>query len=141
MPFIPLINGRTFSWSDIEVRLLGNPRPLAGITEISWKSDNENDLHHGGGREAVSYSMGKKMYSGSMKLHLDEVAKIKKDLAVSDLGDLPPFDVVISYTAGAKITTETLVGVLITGEDHSSSAGGAVLEVNISFKFTQIVSR
>lgn len=134
-------NSRTYSWPDVEVRLLGNPRPLVGITEISWKADSENQHHHGAGRQPVAYSLGKSTYSGSMKLHLDEVSALKKAVGVSTMLDIPPFDIVISYVAGLKIMTETLVGVLINGEDHTSSSGGAVLEVSVSFTFAQVVNQ
>lgn len=141
MPIEPLALGRTYSWPDVEVRLLGNLRPIAGISEISWKEDNENQHNHGAGREAVSYSYGKSSYSGSMKLSLDEVQAIKNSLGVSSLGKLAPFDIIVSHNAGLKILTETLVGVLVNGEDHTASSGGAVLEVTISFTFANYVSK
>jgi hypothetical protein len=136
-----LINGRSYGWTDVQVRMLNNPRPLAGITEVSWKADSEASYHHGAGASPVAYTRGKISYSGSMKLHLDEVAAIKSSLGVSSMVDLPPFDVVVSHQAGAKILSETLVGVLVTGEDRSNSSGGAILEATITFQFANIISK
>lgn len=138
-----LVNGRAYAYTDVQTRILGNARPLAGITEISWSVEGANAFNYGAGTEPVSYSFGQNAYSGSMKLHRDEVQLIQNLLPKGKpLTTLAPFDIVVTCDTGTpKLKTDVLKGVLITKHDAPASSGNSVLEDTITFVFAKLESK
>lgn len=138
-----IVNGRAFAYSDVQARMFGSPRPIAGITEISWSVDSANAFNYGAGTEPVSWSRGQNTYGGSMKLHRDEVQLIQALLPKGEpLTALAPFDIIITCDTGTpKLKTDTLRSVLITKHDAPASSGNAVLEDTITFVFAKIESK
>lgn len=134
------INGRAYAWSDIRVHLLGNTKPIFGITDVNWDSDAANEWHHGIGIEAVAWTPGQLKCSGSMKFHMGELNGIRAALPPNAaLNQLPPFDIIISWEGeGLIVHTKTLKGVLITKESQSNTSSTALLTGEISFTFLTI---
>ncbi len=134
-----LINNREYNWSDIRVHMLGNTKPLVGITEISWSTEASNEYHHGIGKMPVAFTKGAKKFSGSMKFHKGELDSLRLALPPnSDLYDIEPFAIVVSFQAGLKISTCILEGVILTKDDQSNTNGTSILEGNLSFIFSGI---
>lgn len=135
-----LINGRTYGWSDITINMLGNSRPILGITEVNWSSEANNEWHHGIGRTAVAFTKGAKKFSGSVKWHKSEFDAFEAALPDgTDLYDIPPFDIVVSYQAGSVVDTKVLKGCIFTKKDTSQNTGTTVVEVNLTFNFLEII--
>lgn len=91
-----LINGRTYSWADITVVILG--RKVQGITAISWNQAQEKTNNFGQGNRATSRSRGNRTANASITLSLKEIVAIENSLPPGfDILDIKDFPVVVSY--------------------------------------------
>jgi hypothetical protein len=91
----PLINGESYSWSQIVVAIGGVP--VAGITELSYKEATEKENIYGQGSLPVSRGYGNTTYEGSITLLMEEVQALIRRSPSGRLSDYAPFDVTVSY--------------------------------------------
>lgn len=98
---IPLINGKSYEWSDIVLNIMGVP--IAGITNIEYSDKQEMTNIYGAGRMPVSRGYGKIEPEAKITLLMEEVENI---MAVAPLGriqDIPEFDISVMYLDSALI--------------------------------------
>lgn len=127
------INGREYDWSDINVNMLGNAKPIYGLTDIGWDEDASNEYHHGIGTEPVGYTVGPSKYAGSMKFMKGELDQVRAALGGGNLTKIPPFDIVISFSAGPNLSMVVIKGVLITKDSQSQNTGTRLIDNSLSF--------
>lgn len=118
-----LINGRSYGWASISVKLLG--RTVEGITAISYTTRRNKTNNNGRGGVPVSRGRGSKEYEASMTLEMKEVRAIIAGLPKGkDLTDIAPFEVVVSYQDDANvIVNDTLHNFEFTEHPQTAAEG------------------
>lgn len=104
------INGRTYQWSSISISMLGNTQ-VSGVGSISYEITQEKKNIYGAHNQPVGRVSGAKECTGSIKLTIEEINKIRAAMPAGSrsLTDIPPFDITVSYNNGVEpITTDTL---------------------------------
>ena len=90
--------------------MLGNAN-VEGVGSISYEETQEKKNVYGIGNKPVGRASGAKECSGSIKLTLEEIKKIRAALPEGkrSLLDIPPFDIVVSYANDTNaVITDTL---------------------------------
>jgi len=110
LSYTPLINGVSYSWSNLVVSFLNNI-PI-GITSISYNLDQQKDAVYGAGVSPVAKGYGNKTYSASITLQLEEQGALMNIAPNGDLTEIPAFDIIVSYSIDnpSKIRTDILKG-------------------------------
>jgi hypothetical protein len=99
MPQTTLINrfGKIAGWNSKKVNILG--RNIEGITKIQYTDNQEMNPEYGAGGYPVGYSEGNYQATASVTLFMEEIIALQKSLTPGlRLQDIPPFDIVVSYT-------------------------------------------
>lgn len=91
----PLINGESYSWSQIVLSVGGVP--IVGCTEIAYKEATEKENIYGQGSLPVSRGYGNTTFEGSITLLFEEVQALIRRSPTGRLTDYAPFDVTVSY--------------------------------------------
>ena len=91
----PLINGRSYGWSDIKCAPAGIP--LLGIQEIEYNEKQEMDNVYGAGNTPVSRGFGRITYDGKLKIAMEELEKMQTASATGRIQDIPEFPIIVSY--------------------------------------------
>jgi hypothetical protein len=92
---LPLINGVSYSWSQVTVNVLGNP--VAGITAISYEEKQEIVNNYGAGNYPVSRGFGKIESTASVTLLMEEVEALTNSAPDRRLQNIPEFDINITF--------------------------------------------
>lgn len=96
MAVIPLINGVEYTFASANFAVSGIP--VFGITEISYKVVREGSANiYGAGYEPVARTLGRKVYSGSITLHMSEVEALRNVAPERDLTRLPEFNIGVVF--------------------------------------------
>jgi hypothetical protein len=94
---VTLPNGVNESWINLSVILFGVP--LIGITKLTVKASQTKENNYGMGAEPVSRGYGRKEYSGTMTVYLDEIKKILSASPNRNLLDIPMFDIPLLFAS------------------------------------------
>jgi hypothetical protein len=95
MAFTPLVNGQSYSWSQITCNILGVD--IAGITAISYTDTQEKQDNFGAGNRPVSRGRGNITTTGSVTLEMAEVEALQNVAPNRNILEIPPFDIIVSY--------------------------------------------
>lgn len=123
----PLINGHRCSWAEIEIRIAGL-KQLA-VKEISYKSSLEGADVYGTGPMPLGRTLGQAKFEASITLMKEEADELIMSLGPG-YGEVW-FDIVVQYRllGGLSVSTDTIRGCRIKGEDHSFSQSADGLAV------------
>jgi len=126
----PLINGVSYSWSNIKLVLFGVP--VVGITKIEYKRKQKKENHYGMGTEPVSRGYGNKEYEGKITLYRDEWDAIIAAAPSKDPLDIPFFDIQVSFE-GPRVQTQNdvLRACEFTEDPFTVSQGDTKIMVDI----------
>lgn len=86
-------NKKAYDSADVDVFINGTP---INVAEISYSTEQEHQLNYTLKSDATSWSKGKKSYSGSMTLMMEDVATLEQ-AANGDLLSIKPFDITVTY--------------------------------------------
>lgn len=95
IPLTPLINGKSYEWSNIVLNILNTP--FVGVTSLKYGEKQDMQNVYGAGSYPVSRGYGKVEPTASITLLMEEVQNI---IAIAPLGSLqriPEFDITVSY--------------------------------------------
>ena len=92
-----MINGVSYSWSQIEVKIKGVGQPLSGLSSISYDDVESSNFNYGANNFPVSQGKGNVVATASATLHLDDIEALRKNVLSGRLQDLGTFDVIVSY--------------------------------------------
>ena len=103
----PLINGLAYSWSQVDVKILGVP--VAGITAVNYEETQEMQNNYGAGNRPVSRAYGKIEPKATVTLEMAEVVALIEAAPKGTLQSIPEFDIVVSFLPeGGKIVTHVI---------------------------------
>lgn len=137
MDFQPLVNGTSYSWSQIELNLFNTP--VAGVTKISYSENQEMQDNFGAGNRPVSRGYGKIEAEGKISLEMAEVVALQNAVGSGRLQDIPEFDIIVSYLPeGGIIQTETLHNCRFKKNSRDVSQGDMKIEVELDLMVSHI---
>ena len=118
-----LINGQAYSYTDIVMLLAGVP--LASVSEINYKIEQEKVNNIGLSSKPVSRGRGAKNPTGSIKVAMDETQVIRANAPNGSLLDIPPFDIQVTFLnpTTEKLATHILKNCEFTVDGHEMAAG------------------
>lgn len=136
------INGKEYSWVDVEITVEGKSEPLVGVTGISYnvKKDHQNVMGKGG--EPIAQWSGAKQPEGcSLTLLQSELEAWQQSLPKGfDLTDLPPFNITVSYAPlGGPRTTDRLLDCLIGSTPKETGTDKKAMEVKLDLTVRKIL--
>lgn len=92
---MPLINGKSYEWSDCKVLISG--LFVVGITKVTYEEKQNKMNVYGSGSYPVSFGNGSKEATCSLTLKFEEVNNIRAVAPLNSLLNIPPFDIVVAY--------------------------------------------
>ena len=127
---VPMVNGVSYSWSQIELKLSTVPQSLSGLSNISYDDVQTSAYNNGANVMVVSQGFGNVTATGSVTLHLDDVEALRANVPSGRLQDLGTFDVVVAYAhpTEAKRVTHTLVNCHFSQNQVSVGQDDTVIE-------------
>jgi hypothetical protein len=134
----PLINGESYSWSQIELNILGVP--VAGVVEIEYEDDQEIEDNYGAGNFPVSRGMGKIKYTGSITLEMNEVVALQNASKTGRLQDIPEFPIIVSWVPNQSnaVVTHKLLSCRFQKTSIKTKTGDMTIPVTLPLKIGQI---
>lgn len=136
----PMINGQGYSWSSIRLNLFG--RTITGFTAIEYDDPETKENVWGAGKHPVERGGGNVEPACSITLLKKEVVAIEaaaKAAGILRIQDIPPFDIVVSFTVGTTIKTDTISYCEFTNNPLSSKQGDTKIEVKCDLVVGEIV--
>ncbi|MGL5692204.1 MAG: hypothetical protein ACRDD8_15495 [Bacteroidales bacterium] len=98
MATTPLINGKAYDWSDIEIRFSNiTGEPIMDIKAISWKADRKIESNYGIGSQPISRGYGNWTYEASIDLGYGAQVELQRLSPDGTLHGLGEFDVIIAH--------------------------------------------
>lgn len=126
---LALINGQSFDHANIRVNIAGVQ--VWGVKSVSAKRKSNKSNNPGVGGEPVSRGSGTVEYEASITLSMVDVDKIRKAIPTRQIGDIPPFPVVITMRRGLVNETCTLISAEFDEDGFSSAVGNTDIEVEL----------
>lgn len=134
----PLINGQAYSFSLITVNILGTP--VVGITAISYKTSQEKVNNYGAGNRPVSRGYGKKECEGSITIDMEELEALIAAAPNRDILDIPPFDIIVTYTPqSGAVVVHTLKNCEFLEDPIEAGDGDTRISVEVPLIISHIV--
>jgi hypothetical protein len=135
------INGKAFSWKDVDVKMLGSS--VQYIQSIEWSETEEASYDVGAGQVGKFLGVGNREVSGSMEIALSEFMKLAQAATgVNILGsplDIPPFPLNITYYSRlGDVSYTNIYNVKFTSNSHTASQGDTHLYASLDFIATNI---
>lgn len=128
-------NSRQYSWSDIEIWMLG--KKVTGAREIKYKVSQEKEPIYGAGNEPQGIGYGNKKYEGQLILLQSEVEALTLKAIENggfDLTDISGINIVIRYAPkGGVQTIDTLEYVEFTEFEKGMAQNDKFAEITIPF--------
>ena len=91
----PLINGKAYSWSQIELSI--GQTEVYGISKIGYSDNQEMQNNYGKGTVPVSRGYGKYVAEASITLSRTEIEALQKLVTSGRLQEIKEFDITVAY--------------------------------------------
>ncbi len=135
---MPLVNGKSYEWSDIQVVILG--APITGITNIEYEEKQAMENIYGAGENVVSRGYGKVESTTKITLKMEEVEGIMSVAPLGRLNKIPEFDIVVLFLDDSLIPRKHVIkNVRFTGNNRKSSTGDTSLDVDLELICSHIL--
>lgn len=133
----PLINGKSYEYSDITCNILGVP--VVGITSIEYEETQQMENIYGAGRNPVSRGYGQKTPTAKITLLMEEVENIQAVAPSGILQDIPEFDIIVTYTDTSLIARKhVLKNARFMKNIRSSNAGDTSIPVEMDLIISHV---
>lgn len=122
----PLINGKAWEFTDINLVLLGIP--IAECKSVSWNQKQNRKMNFGLGRFATSFGNGPINVDVKLTISMNEIQSIREAIPSGLLQDIPPFTITLWYgdtALGAK--TQKIFNCIFMDDGVSGSEGDTIL--------------
>lgn len=134
---LPLINGRSYSYADITVIILG--APIIGVTSIEYGEDAMTENIYATGRFPVSRGTGQVTPTAKITLLMEEVLNLMTAVTSGRLYDIPEFDIIVSFTDTSLIpVVHKIRNCKFKTQTISSSTGDTSIPVEMELVISHI---
>tara|TARA_R110000765_G_scaffold96266_1_gene181076 strand:- start:26465 stop:26923 length:459 start_codon:yes stop_codon:yes gene_type:complete len=137
----PMVNGTSYSWSQIELRFSNIVQEITGVTNIDYSEEQKAEFNFGANNRPVSRGFGNVVASASVTLHMDDIEAIRSNIPSGNLGDLGEFDVVISFLHpdSAKIISHTIKNCYINENGVSVGQDDTIIEKQLNLNPSHVL--
>lgn len=136
-PIVPLINGKSYEWSDITVNILGVT--VVGITSIEYEEKQGMENIYGAGENPVSRGYGKFEPTAKITLLMEEIQAIMAVAPLGKIQKIPEFDISVVFIDSALTTVKhKLRNVRFMNNVRSSSSGDTSIPVECELILSHI---
>jgi hypothetical protein len=126
----PLINGRSYSFSDIQINILG--LQINGVTDIDYDLKQNMENIYGAGNNPVSRGYGKFEPTAKISLLMEEIENITAVAPQGRLQAIPEFDIIVIYLDASLITRRhTLKFCRFMNNPRKSSTGDTSIKCEL----------
>lgn len=126
----PLVNGKSYENSDIQVVILGVP--IIGITAVDYEDTQEMSNIWSSGRFPTSRGYGKYEAKAKITILMEDLESITAVAPNRRLQDIPEFDVNILFIDSQLITrTHTIKNCRFMGNNRKSATGDTSIPVEL----------
>lgn len=132
----PLINGKSYSYVDLVVVIAGVP--VFGIDQLTYESTQEKTNNYGASALPVSRGRGKKEFTGSVTLSMNEIENIRDAIDSGSLLDVEPFDIQVTYINPQKTVTHILKNCEFTSDGADTSEGDTKIAKQLNLIMSHI---
>ena len=133
----PLINGQSYSWSQINFIILGVP--VVGVRAVEYKETQDMENIYGVGSQPVARGYGNVSYEASITLLSEEVERLADVAPNGRLQEIPEFDIPITFLPDSGvIQSHVLKACRFTENSRSVNQGDKTIEVQIPLIIGQI---
>jgi len=130
IPLPPLINGKSYEYSNIILNIMG--QPIVGITAIEYGETQDMVNVYGAGSHPVSRGYGKVEPFAKITLHMEEVENIQSVATAGSLQRIPEFDIVVIYTDTSLVTRKHKIrNCRFKNNDRKTRTGDQSIEVEL----------
>lgn len=130
-PLTPLINGKSYSWADIQ--LLAGGSPILGITSVNYEQAQEKLNLYGSSNQPISFGNGRKSATASITIYFEELQKLRNASPNKQIVDLGLFSVIVSYIDPLNVpVTHTLRNCRFVNDPVQSNEGDGMMLCNLT---------
>lgn len=134
---VPLINGKSYEWSDITMNVMGVP--IVGVTAIKYDETQNMTNVYGAGRRPVSRGYGSIEPTASVTLLMEEIENLQSVAPNGLLMDIPEFDIVVAFIDSALIPrTHKLRNVRFKKNAREVSQGDTSIPVELELIISHV---
>jgi hypothetical protein len=134
---VPLINGKSYEWSDIVMNVMGVP--VVGVTSIKYDETQNMTNIYGAGRRPVSRGYGNIEPTASVTLLMEEIEALQAVAPNGLLMDIPEFDIVVSFSDSALTPrVHKLRNVRFKKNSRESASGDTSIPVELELIISHI---
>lgn len=129
MPF----NSREYEWNDLSLSVGGVE--LTGFRAVKYTSKDEKEVLYAKGGKPRSIQSGNESFEGEITLLQSEYDALVKAAPGKNIKKLQ-MDAIVSYgnpTAGNTLSTDKIVGLMITESAKELKQGDKFMEINLPF--------
>lgn len=136
-----LVDSNAYDHSTINILLAG--QPVIGCNAISYNVNREFTQHYGIGKYSYNRGGGKYSFDATISLFMSELEALRQASPNGLLPEIPPFDIVVTFTPrGKQAVVHLLKDCVITNDGVSSGESDTSvvteLTLNVGFiKFAQ----
>lgn len=136
----PLINGTSYSWSQIEIRFSNIATPLNGVSKIEYMDNQKVEFNFGAGNFPVSRGFGNVEAEAKITVQMEDIEAIRANIASGRLQDLGEFDVIVNYLHPdqARIVTHTILNCYISNNGVEVAQDDTVIEKELELNPSHI---
>jgi hypothetical protein len=134
---VPLINGKSYEWSDITLNIMGVP--IVGITNIEYSETQDMMNIYGAGRRPVSRGYGKIETEAKITLLMEEIENIMSVAPNRLIMDIPEFDITVAFTDDAlQPRVHILKNVRFKNNGRTSATGDQSISVELELILSHV---
>lgn len=136
--YTPLINGESYSWSNISVSFLNNV--AIGVTNISYSDSQEIEEVYGAGVNPVARGFGNYLAEATITFQMEELESLITVAPNGRLQDIQDFNITISYLtdAAAKIVTHKLYNCRMKSNGRTVAQNDKMIEFEVDLAVSHI---
>jgi len=136
-----MVNGTSYSWSQIELRFSNIVQEITGVTNIDYSEEQKAEFNFGANNRPVSRGFGNVVASASVTLHMDDIEAIRSNIPSGNLSELGEFDVLISFLHpdSAKIISHTIKNCYINENGVSVGQDDTIIEKQLNLNPSHVL--
>lgn len=134
----PLVNGKSWEYTDITCLILGVP--VVEIASINYQQKQNRQMNYGTSPYATSFGNGTIEATVQLKISMNEMENIIASIPTGMLQDIPPFDIVVWYgdsALGSK--THIIKNCLFLDDGRNGASGDTILYQDYNLIASNIV--
>lgn len=137
----PMINGTSYSWSQIEIRFTNVVQSFSGVSSVEYADEMKTEFNFGANNLPVSRGYGNVVASASITLHLEDMESLRANIFSGRLQDLGEFDVIISFIHPDtnKVVSHTLKNCFLNENGVSVGQDDTIIEKQLNLNPSHIL--